>query len=280
MQATNLSISVPNYGCNKDCPYCVSKMTGSPSFYDIELMKRKLPTVLRLAERAGVTSISFTSKGEIFDSNYSNQHLLDFLAVIDGRIPCEVQTNGINLNKNFDMIDELAYSGIDVFAFSIDHPDELFHRNQAFNRIFELNRTIRLTINLVPSVYEKGFKWFVDFARDNGIHQLSFRTVTKPTNPVDTKPSNDAQKWIDSSINWGSVNIFLRQYYAYLQSNGMKIMRLPYGATLYMVEGVSCTHFDYCIQDSNNDNDIRSLIFHEDGHLSTSWYGSNYGRIL
>jgi hypothetical protein len=76
------------------------------------------------------------------------------------------------------------------------------------------------------------------------------------------------------------VNIFLRQYYAYLQSNGMKIMRLPYGATLYMVEGVSCTHFDYCIQDSNNDNDIRSLIFHEDGHLSTSWYGSNYGRIL
>ena len=28
MKAQTLAISVPNYGCNKNCPYCVSKMTG------------------------------------------------------------------------------------------------------------------------------------------------------------------------------------------------------------------------------------------------------------
>ena len=28
MRANNLTISVPYKGCDKDCPYCVSKMTG------------------------------------------------------------------------------------------------------------------------------------------------------------------------------------------------------------------------------------------------------------
>ena len=28
MRAQNLTISVPYKGCDKDCPYCVSKMTG------------------------------------------------------------------------------------------------------------------------------------------------------------------------------------------------------------------------------------------------------------
>jgi hypothetical protein len=49
------------------------------------------------------------------------------------------------------------------------------------------------------------------------------------------------------------------------------VRRLPFGATIYDVEGISFTHFDYCVQDSNSDDEIRSLIYMEDGHMYTSW---------
>ena len=49
-----------------------------------------------------------------------------------------------------------------------------------------------------------------------------------------------------------------------------------------MVDGVSVSWFDNCIQETNVDSDeIRSLVYWEDGHLSTSWYGSSqYGRLF
>ena len=54
---------------------------------------------------------------------------------------------------------------------------------------------------------------------------------------------------------------------------------LPYGAKLYDIYGISVTYFDYCIQDSSNEDDLRSLIFQEDGHLNTNW-NSEAGRIF
>ncbi len=73
---------------------------------------------------------------------------------------------------------------------------------------------------------------------------------------------------------------FIDMYIQELAKNGQFQYKLPYGAMLYMYDDISVTYFNYCIQDNHNENDVRSLIFHEDGHLSTSWYGSNYGRIV
>ena len=49
------------------------------------------------------------------------------------------------------------------------------------------------------------------------------------------------------------------------------IRKLPYGATIYDIGGIAVTWFDYCIQDAHGVDDIRSLIFQEDGHLYTAW---------
>ena len=49
------------------------------------------------------------------------------------------------------------------------------------------------------------------------------------------------------------------------------IRKLPFGATVFDINGVSFTYFDYCVQESSNDETIRSLIYQEDGHLYTSW---------
>jgi len=51
INAENMTVSIPSTKpCEKDCPYCVSKMTPQvKSNYD--LMYRNLPTVISIMER-------------------------------------------------------------------------------------------------------------------------------------------------------------------------------------------------------------------------------------
>ena len=53
--------------------------------------------------------------------------------------------------------------------------------------------------------------------------------------------------------------------------NIRKIRTNSQGITIWDYEGVSVVTSDYCIQDSAADDEIRSLIFQEDGHLYTAW---------
>jgi hypothetical protein len=43
------------------------------------------------------------------------------------------------------------------------------------------------------------------------------------------------------------------------------------GIEVYDIMGMSVCFSDYCIQQENRMEDIRSLIFHQDGHVYTSW---------
>ena len=63
MKANNLSISIPNKGCNKSCPYCVSKI--APNVENNEkLFIKNIHKVKKMADITGVTSVSITGKGE------------------------------------------------------------------------------------------------------------------------------------------------------------------------------------------------------------------------
>jgi hypothetical protein len=53
---------------------------------------------------------------------------------------------------------------------------------------------------------------------------------------------------------------------------------LPFGMPIYSYKDLSVAFSDYCIQDTHNPDDIRSLIYHQDGHLYTSW--ADKGSIL
>ena len=46
---------------------------------------------------------------------------------------------------------------------------------------------------------------------------------------------------------------------------------LPFGAEVYDIGGIAVTWLDECVQERNNTNDIRSLIYQEDGHMYSSW---------
>jgi len=267
MKAQNLAISIPKTKeCDKQCPYCISRMTGylKP---DHTLFFRNLKKVKTLAKHSQITSVLITGKGE---PTLEWDLLMSILDEFN-EFPVELQTNGKELNKHLEKIMTLATHGLNVLAISIDHPDEMLKNYDLVKKAQDNGILVRYTINLTDRFNKFNFDLLFHECTKISIDQFSLREVTIPMDAVDTAVSKSAQKWIEKNVDPNFVLTMYEQMNETLGENGRFLMSLPYGANLYDYKGISVTWFDYCVQDSNEGNDIRSLIYQEDGHLSMCW---------
>lgn len=280
MKANNLSINLPYRGCNKKCPYCISRMTGYSSTPD--RFYSRLHKAKTVAINSQVNSVIITGKGEpLLDFNQNSDEIMEI-----GRLfkdyPLEIQTNGVSLSSTpVQAVIQLA--GIDTLAISIDSIHQLKDLGKTLNSYWDRGLTIRITVNLVNDILETvTFKRFMQFIIENKIKidQLSFRSVSSPLNPVDTTESHEARAWIKDNVDRAREHKFLTDLSYALDLEGTRLDDLSFGARLWVYRGISITHFGYCIQESMNETNIRSLIYYPDGHMSTTWYGSNYGRVF
>lgn len=106
MHANNISVCVPDNGCNKKCPYCISMMTGKSS-HDSKTWYRNIQKVGKLAEIAGVTSILITGKGEPILNEVHEESFICKVCNIFKGYPIELQTNGIYLAKELGKLPSL-----------------------------------------------------------------------------------------------------------------------------------------------------------------------------
>jgi len=268
MKANNLSISIPYKGCDKSCKYCVSKMTGYMKS-DFDLFRININKVKKMANTAGVTSVSITGKGEptlnFFYIEFICQELKDY--------PLELQTNGLAMARNLTLVDSLVNIGIDIFAISMDKISDFEDMKPVIDRIKALNRTVRVTLNItdmLPSPTAIRFEDYINYCKKYNVDQLSFRQITVSNHTEYT----NTHKWIDKHAHNDYYDRLIGQFKAQEKYNQF-LESLPYGAKIYNVDGISFTYFDYCIQDTNNGEDIRSLIYMEDGHMYTNWNGVN-----
>jgi len=261
MRAQNLTISIPYVGCDKDCPYCVSKMTGYMKSWP-DLMWTKADKVYNLAKAANVTSVLFTGKGEPL----LNRKILLSLIRKFSDWPIEVQTNGIWLSKNLQFLDQLAVDGADIIAVSIDTMKQFWDYNHLFRAIKRRGMVVRVCMNVTGLLGDDSFfNLFNMLTREKLVDQILFRNITVPNN---TSKEHSAAKWIVENVD---EHHYSDLYHQLMDSHPHEIRTLPDGTKVYDVSGVSVTFSDYCIQDSNDSDDIRSLIFQEDGHVYTSW---------
>lgn len=286
MKANSMSICIPSliddvFFCNKNCPYCVSKMTGTGkgeaiSYRFLENLKK----ARTMALLSGATSIILTGKTE----PTLNMRIVAKVCKFFKDFPIEIQTNGILLDEK--MISSFEDLGIDTIAVSIDSYSQLVGMKSTFELISEMGFNSRITVNLTDRVlYDMDYGTFEDtlkLVKTIGINQLSFRRITIPNYAIDTEESKKTQEWIRNNVDQDKATEFLKGYTDYLENSKDShfLYNLAFGAKLYMVDGISCTHFEYCIQDDHSEEDIRSLIYYEDGHLSSTWYGSNHGRLF
>ena len=120
MKAWGLTASIPCDKCDKNCPYCISEMTGFVK-PDSELVERNMSKVFRCAKDAQIETFLVTSKRE---------PVLNFEAVLKmcylfQDYIVEVQTNGIRLNQQPELLKELFKNGVNWIAFSIDSLKQL-----------------------------------------------------------------------------------------------------------------------------------------------------------
>lgn len=288
MKASSLSVCIPvgdkdGFFCNKNCPYCISKMTGFTKRNEVAYWRNLTSKVKHVADLAQVNSVIITGKTEPL----LDLHTLYCVCNELSQYPLELQTNGILLNGK--IITELAVRGVNTIAVSVDDLEHIPYFKQWQQACSTQGITLRATINLTNQVLRMGPDdidyrelaiTIVKSLKESGVDQVSFRKVTIPNHALDTPESWEAQKWINENTNDEWVNTFLHGFDLLLKCRGTLVSELPFGAKVYMYEGVSCTTFGHCIQEKNDTDDIRSLVYYEDGHLSTSWYGSNFGRVF
>jgi hypothetical protein len=263
LKAENLTISVPNAGCDKNCPYCVSRMTGYVE-NDYPRMIRNIDKIIHVARAAEVTSVLFTGKGEPI---LAYQELIE-LAGLFNFWPLELQTNGIGLSDGDDsLLSGLYDAGFDVIAVSIDNRKDLDAYRELFSRIGRAGLISRVTVNITDLLDEIAFSELLGYCRTNEISQLTLRRIVTPENPKDTRTAD----WIARHAHDSDYRSLMEQARLFVSEQGRLIRTLNHGVEVYDCGGVSFSYSDYCIQEHNLGDNVRSLVFLEDGHLYTSW---------
>jgi molybdenum cofactor biosynthesis enzyme MoaA len=276
MNANNLTISVPNKGCDKNCNYCISKITGDIKT-DEALFSINLSKVQHFAKQCGVSSVLITGKGEPFLSpSYTECVCLRFSDYI-----LEVQTNGLQVKKLIEHDDISLISHFNIIAFSLDDIKQFEFFKNTFEELDNLGIISRVTMNVTNNLENIDLLEMIYACKTYKVRQFSLRDINYPKK-FNPKIGQKEREWIDKNNNKkiyqklveGLKHIIYdgegwdKDIYDYKYPI---IRKLPFGAIILDIDGISFTHFDYCVQESSNNEEIRSLIYQEDGHLYTSW---------
>jgi hypothetical protein len=229
------------------------------------LITRNLPKVKELAHVGQVTSVLFTGKGE----PTLNETDLFWLMKEFNHLPLGLQTNGLRLSRDLHLLERIAKAGLNTLAVSIDDLKQFTDYYELFARSKELGVLTRVTLNITNKLpKEINFESLVSLCKENYVRQLMLRNVVIPNNvPLNTP----TVLWILKNVDPSMYPRLQNELKEACEKNGMAIRRLNFGSMVYDYREVSVTYSDYCVQDSNDGKDIRSLILMEDGHCYTSW---------
>jgi molybdenum cofactor biosynthesis enzyme MoaA len=237
---------------------------------NVKLMNRNLEKVLNLARTSQVSSVLLTGKGEPF----LNLDEVVFFVRTFREFPLEIQTNGIWLSQNLAKVETLVDLGLNVVAVSVDNCDfspigtmpfenmvRVLHDNGMLCRVC-FNVTNKFAI--VPRLNFGDLLCLMSYVRAD---QFTLRNIVVPNFTKETPQS----KWIKENVDPDLYPRLASELKEMCQAKGQLLRNLPYGAKVYQLDDIAVSYSDYCIQDSNNMDDIRSLIFQEDGHVYSSW---------
>lgn len=283
MKIETLSIVAGSRACNAQCPFCVSRMTPKLGFAlaEPEVNWRNFRKACLLAKESGVVTAMITGKGEptIFPGQITKfmkeMRKFEFPFI-------ELQTNGILLGERFDYYNSYLKSwydlGLTTVAISVVH--YLRERNKEIyqphkkdyidlpaliNYLHSLGLSVRLSVILLDGFIDgkAEIRQLIEFARKNQVEQITIRPVNCP------------QSIEDETVGSWTKCHFLKDYQLqelsnFLETEGVLLMKLPYGATVYDVDGQNVCLTNSLTLDKQSQY-LRQLIFFPDGHLRYDW---------
>lgn len=272
--------------CQARCPFCVSAFspTNGLTTKKLTINWRNFDIACRLAEKAGVTTAMLTGKGE--PTLFPDQ-VTEYLEALKARYNfpiVEIQSNGIDAGRGkLDAYLQRWYDlGLSTFAISVvshreEHNQRIYTPTSKYINLVEtiaklhqIGFSVRLATVMVKGILDtpEAMDEMIQFARDNKVEQLTFRPVNQTAKPDKANPKDQ------SIYDWTTANRIPKEQVRVLQDhvadNGMELMQLPHGATIYDVKGQNvCMTNSLTL--STNPDEIRQLIFFPDGKLLYDW---------
>jgi len=301
MDIQSISVVVPTKACVNNCKFCVSKMHDNPycnNFDEIAYRKR-----IKRAAIANVTTLILTGTGEPLQ-NSTFLHLLEGV-LIDENNPfpnIELQTTGVLLDQVSEHIrsGEAVYFnavflralGVNTISLSVSDifdsennwniigaPKKLrrdlpelckFIKDQGFN--------LRLSLNMT-NVYDNKYPEDILMrCKELGADQITFRKLYG--GGYDTPES----EWVDENACKDKVITQIEEYiagevwhehasgYEYRKGGeGKRGYKLPFGAWVYSIDGMSVAIDDDCMAKNESNENLKYVILRENGKLYWAW---------
>lgn len=276
MQILTYTAVVGTARCNVRCPFCVAVMTPHyPKLEEINIPNLKAGADLSV--RGGATTFLITGKGE--PTLYPEQ-ITEVLLAVGEKFPIiELQTNGLRIASGEldNSLPEWRRLGLKTVAVSVVHWDA--DKNALMNpretdkmpdlaalvrKIKGFGLTVRLSVVMVKGGIDDVTKFatFIEWARANGVDQMTFRPVTRPEE-ADGKVS----EWVRGNcITEGLV----QECHMFLRNMGTHLLSLSFGAEVFDVKGQNVC-LTNCLTLDETGKEIRQLIYCSDGHIRYDW---------
>jgi len=295
MNIQTISIVVPTKGCVNKCPICVSRMHENN--YEKSFDEFKITQRIKWAVMNGVNTCIITGTGEAFQNFHFLGRLADIFKKMNHPFPnVEFQTTGVMLedfdptingktgnieNKyyNLAILKELGVSTIslsvsNVFdsarnADLIGMPEKLRFKLPALCRVIKDNGfNLRLSLNMYDHYDESTPERIIGACKILEADQVTFRKLYHGNDN-----SEQTQYVKEHACKPGT----LRHIKDYIQGRmnefpgfGKLLYKLPFGASVYSIGGMSTVIDDDCMSKESNES-LKYVILRENGKLYAQW---------
>lgn len=145
--------------------------------------------------------------------------------------------------------------------FRFDYPD--LARTQAYLKSKGLSRRLSCVGCKGYIDSSKTIQQLIDFAKANGIEQLTWRPVTKPEH---SRRDDVYQNTVRLSLDAEAIFAV----HSWVKMNGIKLLDLVHGAEVFDVQGQNIC-ISNCLTHSPKTDEIRQLIYFPDAKLRFDW---------
>lgn len=276
MRIQTMSVVVGNKACNAKCPFCISKITPEQGKLvpDEDVNWRNFHIACKLADKAGVTTVLLTGKGE---PTLHPELIGMYLRKLEsyGFPFVELQTNGIALTER--MLSNWHSLGLTTICLSIVHPhgkknheiyqpgnEDYMDVEATIKKIHDAGLMVRLSCMLLQDYIDSvtKLKGLIEFCQINKVKQLTVRPIDAPPNA-----DGDRAKWVSQHT---LPSFIVDEMQAYLKKNGTPILELSHGGIVYDVDDQNVC-WATCITTNKSTEDMRQIIFFPSGVISYDW---------
>lgn len=278
MKIQSISIVPETVGCPAGCKYCISRMTKTPK-NGKKIDFKKLSNALQYARSGDAQTAILTSKGETLESdwNYLGEILKETKAHGFGQRDLHSNMYGV-LERKKEFYEKLikpeyGLTNVTITAASMDPETskEIMGIDMDYQGLFKyLNEDCDITIRLSCVMNKQGvhdketIEDYINKAKKAGAHQIVFRGLWIP----DNRKENGVSLW--SNQNYVGVEAAEKALEELVEEGkAHKIFQLPWGATVYDVQGMNITAATCNINYFSES--IKSVVYLPNNHLYSSW---------